>query len=89
MIPPQKFYYFAYGLFLFSIFCILTNSLGGLIVAGFTGVFRELYDRMDPENLPNEIWDMLWTINGGLIGFILVNLSQVLLILNELLIKLL
>jgi len=89
MIPSQKFYYFAYGLFLFSVFCILINSLGGLIVVGLVGVVRELYDRMDPENVPDEVWDMLWTINGGLVGFILVNLTQILLILNELFINLL
>jgi hypothetical protein len=72
-IPADKQMHFISGLIIAA---ILTPVIGGysIAVVAVIATAKELYDDMNKDIHTPDIWDLVVTVAGGMLGFVLINL---------------
>jgi hypothetical protein len=70
MLPQDKANHFIYGLIIFAVVAIISNAMFGLGVCTIAAFAKELYDLQHVDRHTPDIYDAIWTIAGGVIGFI-------------------
>lgn len=69
-IEKDKANHFIYGLLIYFIITLFFGDLIGLVVCFLAAIGKELYDYWSPLHR-FDWWDFIWTIAGGLVGFII------------------
>ena len=83
MLPQDKANHFIYGLIIFGLFKILLSRysvktfkrripLIGIIVCSLFGISKEIYDLLNKDTHTPDIYDVVITILGGLIGLLII-----------------
>jgi hypothetical protein len=72
-IPCDKQMHFLSG---FIIAAVLTPFIGAysILVVAVIAALKEIYDALHPDKHTADFWDLLVTIAGGALGFVLINL---------------
>lgn len=70
MLPQDKANHFIYGLIIFAIVSMLSNVVIGLGVCTMAAFAKELYDLQHVDKHTPDIYDAIWTVMGGVIGFV-------------------
>ena len=72
IIEEDKANHLIYGIVIFIIAFAVTNEYIALLTVTFAGAFKEYLDHLDRENHTPCIYDFIYTVVGGFLGFILV-----------------
>tara|TARA_Y100000389_G_C17341930_1_gene453828 strand:- start:401 stop:652 length:252 start_codon:yes stop_codon:yes gene_type:complete len=68
IIPQDKANHTLYGIAIFFLTALITNIWIGLVASTLFGVIKEIYDYFNKEHHSSDIWDLIATICGGVIG---------------------
>lgn len=71
LIPQDKANHFIYGLVIFMVVAILLTPVIGLGACTVAAFGKEVYDLQHKDRHTPDIYDAIWTIIGGTIGFII------------------
>ena len=69
-IDKDKANHFIYGLLIYFIGTLILGDIFGLSLCFTAAAGKEIYDHWNPLNKWCW-WDLLWTLMGGLVGFII------------------
>ena len=72
-VPVDKFLHFICG---FIIAAVLTPFIGfyAVVVVAIIALLKEIYDDVNKETHTADVWDLLVTIVGGVLGFALITI---------------
>ena len=72
-VPVDKFLHFICG---FIIAAVLTPFIGfyAVVIVAIIAALKEIYDYLHPESHTADFWDLIVTVLGGALGFVLINL---------------
>lgn len=71
MLPQDKANHMIYGLIIFTVTAILFDAVIGLGICSIAAFSKELYDLQHKDRHTPDIYDAIWTIVGGMLGFII------------------
>ena len=69
LLGNDKLYHFVAGLIISLVFSFVFNPLYGVILSIIAGILKEIYDYFDYGTF--DIYDMLATWMGGIVGYLL------------------
>lgn len=69
MIPQDKANHFIAGVLLYAAGHFL-NPVIGIWLAVAYGAGKEIYDAFNRDRHTPDLWDFVWTVGGGVVGYI-------------------